>query len=92
MSAANVLGVVYPGRPVLGVLPKFRGTAGVRQTPEQRAALLTFVREHYLAGRSLRELGELTGRSQAAIRGALDQAGVVRRGRGAPSIRGGRAK
>lgn len=76
----------YPGRPRLPVLPQFRGTATIRPTPEQRAALLAFVDEHYRAGRSIHQLAELTGRSQAAIRRALDQAGTPRRGRGAPYL------
>lgn len=75
----------YPGRPTLEVLPEFVGTAGVKQTAEQRKRLRAFVAEEYQAGRSLRELGELTGRTQT-VRRALDQAGVPRRGRGAPRI------
>ena len=46
----------YPARPVLPVLPQFIGTAGVRQTPEQRQQLLEFVASEYAAGRSLRLL------------------------------------
>ncbi|MBB2987601.1 helix-turn-helix domain-containing protein [Terracoccus luteus] len=75
----------YPGRPVLEVLPQFVGTATIKQSPQQRAVLLDFVAQNYAAGRSLRELGELTGRSQTAIRRALDAAGVLRRAPGAPS-------
>ena len=75
--------MAYPSRPTLQVLPEFVGTAGVRQTPEQRARLLGFVAEEYQAGRSIRQLAELTGRTQSAVRRALDQAGVPRRGRGA---------
>ncbi|NUO59015.1 MAG: helix-turn-helix domain containing protein [Hamadaea sp.] len=78
----------YPGRPVLEVLPEFVATASPRQTAEQRARLLAFCVEQYEAGRSLRELAELTGRSQSAVRRALDQAGVQRRGRGAQPVRG----
>lgn len=79
--------MVYPGRPQLKVLPEFEGTATPRgQTGEQRARLLAFVAAGYADGRSLRELAELTGRSQSAVRRALDQAGVPRRGRGAPKI------
>lgn len=79
--------MAYPGRKVHPILPEFRNTAGTRQSPEQRAQLLAFVTEQYRAGRSLRELAELTGRTQTAIRRALDQAGVRRRGAGAPMIR-----
>jgi hypothetical protein len=68
---------------VLAVLPQFVGTARTRQSAEERRELLDFVAREYAAGRSLRELGELTGRSQTAVRRALEQAGVPRRGRGA---------
>lgn len=40
----------------------------------------------YPAGRLLRELAELTGRTQTAIRRALDELGIPRRGRGAAAI------
>lgn len=50
----------------------------MRQSPEQRRTLLEFAAAEYQAGRSLRELAELTGRTQTAIRRALDQAGVPR--------------
>ena len=79
--------MVYPGRPQLKVLPEFEGTATPRgQTVEQRARLLEFVSVGYREGMSLRELAELTGRSQSAVRRALDQVGVPRRGRGAPKV------
>jgi predicted transcriptional regulator len=71
---------------VFHVLPEFVGTAGIRQTEEQRARLLAFCAQQYAAGRSIHELAELTGRSQAAVRRALDQAGVRRRGRGAQPV------
>lgn len=83
----------YPGRPRLEVLPEFVATASPRgQTPQQRSRLLQFVAKEYAAGRSLRELAELaelaelTGRTQSAVRRALDQAGVPRRDRGAPKV------
>jgi Helix-turn-helix domain len=76
----------YPSRPVLEVLPQVRGTASVRQTPAQRRRLIDFVALEYQRGSSLRQLGEQTGRTQAAVQRALDQAGVARRGRGAPRI------
>jgi hypothetical protein len=77
----------YPSRPTHKVLPEFKDTATPRgQTPEQRARLREFVATHYLAGRSLRELAELTGRTQTAVRRALDETGVPRRGRGARRI------
>lgn len=78
--------MVYPSWPVLETLREFAGTAGTRQTPEQRAALLVFVAVQYRAGRSLREISELTGRTQTAVRRALDQAGVPRRSGGAYSV------
>ncbi|MHB8275652.1 MAG: helix-turn-helix domain-containing protein [Dermatophilaceae bacterium] len=78
--------MAYPSRPVLEVLPQFRGTALVRQNTDQRRRLIEFVALEYQRGRSLRELAELTGRTQAAVRRALDQAGVARRGRGAQPI------
>lgn len=59
--------MAYPSRPTLQVLPEFVGTAGVRQTPEQRARLLGFVAEEYQAGRSIRQLAELTGRTQSVL-------------------------
>jgi hypothetical protein len=77
----------YPGRPVLTTLPQFADSNVIKPTPEQRAALVAFVAEQYRAGRSLRELAELTGRTQTAVRRALDQAGVPRRGRGAYPVR-----
>ncbi len=58
----------YRGRPVLEVLPEFVGAASTRQTPEERARLISFCAEHYVAGRSIRELAELTGRTQTAVR------------------------
>ncbi len=78
--------MAYPSRPVRDVLPQFNGTATVRQTPQQRADLRTFVAEQYTAGCSLRVLAELTGRSQTAVRRALDEAGVPRRGPGASRL------
>lgn len=77
----------YPSRPVRAVLPEFVDTAGTRsQTAEQRNTLRAFVAAEYRRGRSLRELAELTGRTQTAVRRALDEAGVPRRGRGAPVV------
>lgn len=77
---------MYPGRKVHDVLPQFAGTNVTRPTAKQRVELLAFVAKEYPAGRSLRELAELTGRTQTAIRRALDELGVSRRGRGAPTI------
>lgn len=77
----------YPSRTVYEVLPEFEGTAGTRShTPEQRQRLREYVAAEYEKGRSLRELAELTGRTQTAVRRALDEAGVVRRGPGARAV------
>jgi len=75
--------MAYPGRPVRDPLPQFVGTASPRQTDEQRQALIAFAVEQYEKGASLREIAEWSARSQTAIRRALDQGGVTRRGRGA---------
>lgn len=77
----------YPSRPPLEVLPQFRGTATVHQTAAQRRRLIEFVAAEYPGGRSLRELAEQTGRTQTAVRRALDEAGVARRGRGAQPVK-----
>jgi len=47
--------MAYPSRPTLKLLPQFRGTAGTRQTPQQRATLLAFVEAAYREGRSIHE-------------------------------------
>jgi hypothetical protein len=78
--------LVYPGRKLHVVRPEFAGTNVTRPTAEQRAQLLAYVAREYPAGRSLRELAELTGRTQTAIRRALDELGISRRGRGATVI------
>jgi predicted transcriptional regulator len=79
--------MVYPGRKNLDVLPEFVGTATVHQSLQQRERLRAFAVDAYAAGRSLREIAELTGRTQTAVRRVLDEAGVVRRGAGAQPIR-----
>jgi hypothetical protein len=76
----------YPGRPVLEPLPSSRATATIKQSAQQRRTLIAFVAREYRAGRSLRELAELTDRSQTAIRRAHDEVGVPRRGRGASPV------
>lgn len=78
----------YPGRPALQPLPRSAGTAGqggAYADPE----LVAFVLEEYAAGRSLREIAELTDRSHSAIRYVLQRRGVLRRGRGAPPVQRG---
>ncbi|PZU40259.1 MAG: transcriptional regulator [Arsenicicoccus sp.] len=47
----------------------------------------TFLVREYLAGRSLRELTEITGRSHGAVRNILERAGAPRRGRGASRVK-----
>jgi hypothetical protein len=47
----------------------------------------TFIVEQYAAGRSLRELSELTDRSFSAVRNILDRRGIRRRGAGAAELR-----
>lgn len=72
----------YPPRPQLQPLADFVNTnrSGVRPP----AALVEFVAAQYQAGRSLREIAELTDRSHGAVRNILDRLGVQRRGAGAP--------
>lgn len=78
--------MAYHARPRLQVAPQFVGTNSVRQTAAQRDQLLEFVAAQYAQGRSVHQLAELTGRSQSAVRRALDQAGVTRRPPGAPPL------
>ncbi|WP_251151200.1 hypothetical protein [Cellulosimicrobium sp. Marseille-Q4280] len=54
--------------------------------PFQLRRFDSFVAEQYAAGRSLREIGELTGRTQTAVRRSLDRTGTPRRGRGAQPV------
>ena len=46
----------YPARPVLEVLPQFRGTASVHQSAVQRRRLIQFVAAEYQRGASARAL------------------------------------
>ena len=79
--------MAYPARPVLEVLPEFRESAVTRPTSEQRLALIEFCRHAYEHDRrSIREVAELTGRSQTAVRRALRQGGVDLRPRGAQPL------
>ncbi|PFG43760.1 hypothetical protein ATJ88_2467 [Isoptericola jiangsuensis] len=73
----------YPGRPVLTVLPQFRHDEKTRYASEELRRLDQFVAAQYEQGLSLREIGELTGRTQTAVRRSLDRTGTPRRGRGA---------
>ncbi|WP_242654216.1 helix-turn-helix domain-containing protein [Klenkia soli] len=51
-----------------------------------QARVERFVLEQYAAGRSLRELAELTDRSFSAVRKILDRHGVRRRPVGAAAV------
>jgi hypothetical protein len=72
---------------VLEVLPQFRDDVKHQSAREEIERLDRFVAEQCAAGRSLRELAELTGRTQTAVRASLDRTGTTRRGRGARRIR-----
>ena len=73
----------YPPRPQLRPLTEFAGTASPRPNPEMQARVEAFIVEQYAAGRSLRQLAELTDRSFSAVRNILNKRGVHRRGAGA---------
>lgn len=73
----------YPPRPHLRPLPEFRGTASPRPDPAVQARVETFIVEQYQAGRSLRQLAELTDRSFSAVRNILTRRSVHRRSSGA---------
>ena len=76
----------YPPRPQRRPLPEFVGTAVPRPDPAVQARVERFVLEQYAAGRSLREIAELTDRSFSAVRNILGKHGVRRRATGAVSI------
>src|SRR4051794_12315786 len=75
--------VPYPPRPQLRPLPEFAGSARSRPDPAVQAVVERFIVEQYAAGRSLRELAELTDRSFSAVRNILTRRGVRRREAGA---------
>lgn len=76
----------YPPRPQLRPLPEFAGTAVSRPDPLVQTRVESFVLEQYAAGRSLREIAELTDRSHSAVRNILDKHGMQRRGSGAAPV------
>ena len=76
----------YPPRPQLRPLPEFVGTAVPRPDPVVQARVERFVLEQYAAGRSLRQIAELTDRSVSAVRKILDKHGVHRRPTGAAAV------
>jgi hypothetical protein len=79
--------VPYPPRPQLQPLPEFRGTASPRPAPAVQARVEAFIVEQYEAGRSLRQLAELTDRSFSAVRNILTRRSVHRRSSGAAVLR-----
>ena len=62
------------------------GTASPRPDPGVQAQVERFILWECAAGRSLRELAELTVRSFSAVRNILDRHGVRRRGVGAARV------
>jgi hypothetical protein len=68
--------------------PEFSETASPRPDPTVQARVEALVVKQYTAGRSLRQLAELTDRSFSAARNILSKHGVHRRGSGAESLRG----
>ncbi|WP_233517398.1 helix-turn-helix domain-containing protein [Geodermatophilus marinus] len=72
---------------MLQPLPEFVGTASPRPDPAAQARVEMFIVEQYAAGRSLRQLPELTDRSFSAVRNILTRHGVHRRGAGAEALR-----
>lgn len=76
----------YPSRPTHEVLPQFRGDLKNGYNSFQRDRFDKFVAAQYAGGRSLREIGELTGRTQTAVRASLTRTGTPRRDQGAPRL------
>jgi hypothetical protein len=76
----------YLPRPQRAVPPEFVGTASPRPDPTVQARVEAFIVEHYRAGRSLRELCELTDRSFSAVRNILAKHHVHRRAAGAAAL------
>ncbi|WP_324654055.1 helix-turn-helix domain-containing protein [Georgenia sp. H159] len=76
----------YPSRPILDPLAPFKYDLKNGYNRFQRDRFDAFVAQQYTAGLSLRQVAELTGRTQAAVRSSLDRSGIPRRGRGAPRL------
>jgi hypothetical protein len=68
-------------------LPEFRGTTSPRPDPAAKARVEAFIVEQYEAGRSLRQLAELTDRSFSAVRNIVTRRSVHRRSTGATVLR-----
>jgi hypothetical protein len=79
--------VPCPPRPRLRPLPEFAGTASPQPNLEVQARVEAFIVEQYAAGRSLRQLAELTDRSFSAVHNIRNRRGVHRRGVGATALR-----
>jgi hypothetical protein len=88
-SSPTVKFVPYPSRPILDPLAPFTYDLKNGYNLFQRDRFDAFVAEQYTAGLSLRQIAELTGRTQTAVRRSLDRSGTPRRGRGAPPLRTG---
>lgn len=78
--------VPYPSRPMLEVLPQFRDDTKLWSARSEIERLDEFAAPEYLAGRSLREIAELTGRTQTAIRNSLARTRTPLRARGARPV------
>ena len=76
----------YPPRPQRSPLPDFIGSNQARPDPGMQARVETYVLAQYAAGRSLREIAELTDRSHSAVRNILQRHGVRRRSAGAEPV------
>ena len=74
----------YPDRPALE--PDSRWAGRTRAGARAEAELVAYVVEQYAAGRSLRQIAELTDRTHSAVRNILERAGAPRRGVGAQRI------
>lgn len=73
-------------RPQLRPLPEFACTSSPHPDPALQARVETFIVEQQAAGRSLRELAELTDRSFSAVRNALTGHSVHRRDSGVATL------
>ena len=80
--------VPYPPRKEHRPVAAFSGTASPRPDATVHAQVERFIVEQDAAGRSLRELAELTDRSFGAVRNIPDRRGVQRRGFGAARLTG----
>lgn len=78
--------VPYPSRPILDSLAPFKHDLKNGYNQFQRDRFDAFVAQQYAAGLSLRQVAELTGRTQTAVRRSLDRSGIRRRDRGAPRL------